>query len=459
MIEQSILSGRTAVNIAASVEAAVASGRAAAGELLPPVRRLAAHLGVAVATVAAAYRLLQERGVVTAERRRGTRIRAAAPIVAPPEEPLPKGVRDLATGNPDPALLPHLESGRRLYNEELNDRELVRMARKQFAADGVPSKDIAVASGALDGIERALREQLRPGDRVLVEDPCFTGVLDLLYALALVPVPVAVDDEGVVPAALERALRGDGAKALIVTPRAQNPTGAAMTERRARTLRTILGARASRPQPPDVPSGGKRDRARRPIGASGTPALLLVEDDHAGPVAGAKYVTLVQPSQERWVVVRSVSKSLGPDLRVALMSGDAQTIARVAGRQTLGIRWVSHILQKQVVALWHDRRVRAMLAAAARAYAERRDALVRELAAHGIAAHGASGLNVWIPLADEAAVAQALFQRGWAVNAGERYRIASPPAIRVTVAALTPRDAKRFAADLAEIVGRRGARA
>jgi len=432
MLEQSILNGRTAVNIAASVEAAVASGRAAAGELLPPVRRLAAHLGVAGATVAAAYRLLQERGVVTAERRRGTRVRAAAPIATARDEPLPKGVRDLATGNPDPALLPRLESEQRLYNEELNDRDLVRMARKQFAADGVPSENIAVVSGALDGIERALREQLRPGDRVLVEDPCFTGVLDLLYALALVPVPVGLDDEGIVPADLQRALRGDGAKGLIVTPRAQNPTGAATTARRARSLRALLDKR--------------RD-------------VLLVEDDHAGPVAGAPYVTLIDPSRERWVVVRSVSKSLGPDLRVALMAGDAQTIARVAGRQTLGIRWVSHILQKQVVALWRDRRVRSTLAAAARAYAERRDALLRELAAHGIPAHGASGLNVWIPLAEEAAVAQALFQRGWAVNAGERYRIASPPAIRVTVAALTPRDARRFAADLAEIVGRRGARA
>ena len=59
----------------------------------------------------------------------------------------------------------------------------------------------------------------------------------------------------------------------------------------------------------------------------------------------------------------------------------------------------------------------------------------------------------------EAAVVQALFQRGWAVNAGERYRVASPPAIRVTVATLLPRDAARFAGDLAEIIGQRGARA
>jgi DNA-binding transcriptional MocR family regulator len=135
------------------------------------------------------------------------------------------------------------------------------------------------------------------------------------------------------------------------------------------------------------------------------------------------------------------------------MAGDAQTIARVAGRQTLGIRWVSHILQQRVATLLRDKTMQATLAKAERAYAERHDALLRELAARGIAAHGASGLNVWIPLAEEAAVVQALFQRGWAVNAGERYRIASPPAIRVTVAALSPRDAARFASDLAEIIG------
>ena len=427
MLVQNTISGRTAVEIAASVEAAVASGAAAAGDLLPPVRGLAGHLGVSAATVASAYRLLQERGVVTAERRRGTRVRPASPVAAPAEAPLPKNVRDLATGNPDRTFL----AERRLYDEGLNDPELVRLAKKHFAAEHVPAEHIAIVSGALDGIERALREQLRAGDRVLVEDPAFTGILDLLYALALVPVPLDVDDEGIVPASLERALRGD-AKALIVTPRAQNPTGAAITPRRGRALRTLLDRR---------------------------PELLLIEDDHAGPVAGAPYATLVTPARARWAVVRSVSKFLGPDLRVGLMTGDAQTIARVAGRQTLGIRWVSHILQHRVAALLRDRATRARLGKAERAYKERREALLRELRRRGIAAHGASGLNVWIPLAEEAAVVQALFQRGWAVNAGERYRVASPPAIRVTVATLSPRDAARFAGDLAEIIGQRGARA
>jgi hypothetical protein len=63
-----------------------------------------------------------------------------------------------------------------------------------------------------------------------------------------------------------------------------------------------------------------------------------------------------------------------------------------------------------------------------------------------------SGLNVWIPLREEAAVVNALLQRGWAVNAGERYRIRSGPAIRVTVAALAAADAGAFAEDLSAIV-------
>lgn len=422
---QNYFSGSTSVNIASSAEAAVAAGKIAAGALLPPVRTLASHLGVAPATVAAAYRLLQDRGVVVADGRRGTRVRPAPPISMPRAVPLPKGVRDLASGNPDPALLPRLsriDLEQRLYGDELNDPELLELAREQFAADGVAADHIAIVSGAMDGIERVLREHLRAGDRVAVEDPSFTGVLDLLSALSLVAVPVSVDDQGLHPAALRKVIRS--CDAVIVTPRAQNPTGAAFTTRRARELRAVLATR---------------------------PAMLVIEDDHAGAVAGVDYLSILDRSRERWAVVRSVSKSLGPDLRVALLASDPTTHARVEGRQTLGVRWVSHILQRIVVALARDR---APLRAG-RTYSDRRDALLTALVAHGIPAHGASGLNVWIPVPEEHAVVQSLLHAGWAVKPGERYRIASPPAIRVTIAALDARDAARFAADLAHALAPR----
>jgi DNA-binding transcriptional MocR family regulator len=94
--------------------------------------------------------------------------------------------------------------------------------------------------------------------------------------------------------------------------------------------------------------------------------------------------------------------------------------------------------------------VAAQLRFAARTYSERREALVAALDARGIPAHGRSGLNVWVPVAHEDATVAALLPRGWGVLAGERFRLASPRAIRVTSAALEPADAERFAADLAE---------
>jgi DNA-binding transcriptional MocR family regulator len=423
MLEQKYITGSTAVNIARSIEQAVASGRAAAGDPLPPIRGLASHLGVALATVAAAYRILQDRGITVADGRRGTRIRPTAPSVLPRFD-LPRGVRNLSEGNPDRALLPNVQRvvrslavKQRLYGEEFRDRPVIALARRQFRSDGVPVKEVAVVSGALDGIERVLRERLRPGDRVLVEDPCFSGILDLLASMGLVAVPVPIDDEGPLPDALPRQ-----AAAMIVTPRAQNPTGAAITKRRARQLRSILRSR---------------------------PDLLIIEDDHAGPVAGVPYVTLVERDRKHWAVVRSVSKYFGPDIRVAMMAGDAATIAAVERRQATGMRWVSHILQDIVAALWRDR----SLAVAEKTYTKRRGALLRALEKHGIEAHGRSGLNVWIPVAEETSVVQAMMRRGWAVKAGERYRLQSGPAIRVTIAALT--EARAFASDLADMLQRR----
>lgn len=402
-------------------------GRLRPGDALPTVRALAARLEVSPGTVAAAYRLLRSRGVVSGERRRGTRVRQRPPLaVSRPAAVLRRGI-DLASGNPDPALLPsladvlpRLTAKPRLYGEDKRDERLCARAAEAFLADGVPAGGIAVVGGALDGIERVLREHLAPGDRVAVEDPCFTGVSDLLASLSLVPIPFAVDDDGPVVESVEHALRSRPA-ALVVTPRAQNPFGSAVSERRGRELRRLL---------------------RR------QPELLLIEDDHAGPVAGAPYVSLLS-GQARWAVVRSVSKWLGPDLRVAFVAGDAVTLARLEGRQQLGVRWVSQILQESVRLLWSSRSTLQLVGRAERTYRERRESLVEALAAAGIASHGRSGLNVWIPVEDETGTVQALQAKGWDVAAGHRYRLSSPSAIRVTISRLSPRDAVRFAADLA----------
>jgi DNA-binding transcriptional MocR family regulator len=257
---------------------------------------------------------------------------------------------------------------------------------------------------------------LRPGDRVAIEDPGYPAVHDLLLALGLVPDPLPIDDRGILPDALEGALRR--LAAVVITPRAQNPTGAALDEGRAGELREVLAER------PDV---------------------LVIEDDHAGPVAGMPARTLSGDPLERWATVRSVSKSLGPDLRLAVMAGDPVTISRVEGRQQLGVGWVSHVLQGLVVELWRDRSVQHLMERAAAAYARRRGALVDALFERGVQAHGRSGMNVWVPVTDEAAAARRLLDRGWAVSTGERFRFHSGPALRVSIGTLDPGDAVSLA--------------
>jgi len=412
------------------VEAAIRQGRLAAGAPLPTVRELARALRMSPTTVAAAYRTLRGRGLVHARGRRGTRVSPRPPLPIRPVAPAPSHLRDLSLGNPDPALLPSWQRAlarlpRRpgLYGEPANRPELLALARRQLERDGLPRGELAVVGGALDGIERVLQAHLRPGDRVAVEDPGYVAVFDLVAALGLVAEPVGIDDSGPLPDDLGRALRC-GAEAFVLTPRAQNPTGAAVDAARARELRAVLAKH---------------------------PEVLVIEDDHAGPIAGAPPVSVCHGS-ERWAVVRSVSKSLGPDLRLAILTGDATTVARVEGRQSVGTGWVSHLLQDLVTALWRDAATDRQLQRAADAYAGRREALVRALAAHGLAAHGRSGLNVWVPVIEEAAIVSALAGAGWAVRAGERYRLRSGPAVRITVAALAPRESDRLAAALARSV-------
>lgn len=424
------ITGRTAAAIASSIEQQLA--HAAPEATLPPVRTVAARLKVSPATVAAAYKLLQTRGLTAGCGRRGTRVVSPAPLPsARLSVALPADAMDLASGNPDPGLLPvdvqtHLITRFTPDDRVPLDAGLMAFAAMEFDTDGIPATDLTVAAGAVDAIERILWEHLKTGDAVATEDPTLPDIRELVVTSGFVPMPVAVDAEGPEPESLARALAA-GCRAVVLTPRAQNPTGAAISRARAADLRRIL----------------------KPY-----PDVVVIEDDHAAPVAGVPIAAVGGTPVGRWAIVRSTSTFLGPDLRLALVSGDPTTIARVRHRQALGARWVSRIVQRLVLASWSDPSGGRRLARAAEIYGLRRAAVVSALAGHGIGASAGSGFNVWLPVREEATVVAALMTRGWAVAAGEPFRTRSGPGIRITTSALDPVDAPRLAADLAAVMGR-----
>ena len=257
-------------------------------------------------------------------------------------------------------------------------------ASAEFEADGVPARSLAVLSGAMDAVERILREHLRPGDGVAIEDPSFPGLMDLVAASGYVAVPFDVDEEG---------------------PRSDaTARGAAPPVRR----RHRDAARAE----PDGCGGDRRARGRVETRAARVPRRRADRKRLCGAGGRRKFHSLRPGTHSRWAVVRSTSKFLGPDLRVALLAGDDLTVSRVRARQALGARWVSHILQQLTLALWSDPSSGRQLARASEIYSQRRAAALAALREHGIDARAASGFNIWIPVRDEVNVVQALAARG-----------------------------------------------
>ncbi|MFI9778092.1 aminotransferase class I/II-fold pyridoxal phosphate-dependent enzyme [Streptomyces sp. NPDC051956] len=435
MLGEYPIEGRRAAEIAASVERAVGGGDLQPGQLLPPMRELAQHLGVNPNTVAAAYRTLRERGVIETAGRRGSRVRSKPATTAREliRVDVPAGVRDVSNGNPDTGLLPPLaeafawaaaqgDKAPVLYGDGPLEPELARHARVAFDEDGIPEGPVAVASGSLDAIERVLAAHLKPGDAVAVEDPGWGSMLDLVPALGLRTVPVGVDDDGPLPDEVERAL-GAGARALVVTDRAQNPTGAAVTAPRARALRKVLAAHKD---------------------------VLLIEDDHGHGIVDLPLYPLAGVTRH-WAFVRSAAKAYGPDLRLAVLTGDAVTVDRVQGRQRLGPGWVSRILQRAVARLWTEGAVDTRAVAAS--YGQRRDALIGALAERGVEAHGRSGMNVWVPVPDETGAVARLLHAGWAVAPGARFRMGAAPGVRITVSTLGADDIGPMADAVASATG------
>ncbi|SEB74455.1 DNA-binding transcriptional regulator, MocR family, contains an aminotransferase domain [Paramicrobacterium humi] len=412
----------TAEGIFQSLEGDILSGKYRPGDLLPSIRELARERDVSPATAAAAFRRLADRGLTHVVRGVGTTVRQESLLVNSPlgaPDQLFNGAIDVASGAPDPAFLPDLNVHLRrisvektLYDVDPMLPELRTHALAQLCdvLAGRP-ENVMITNGALDGIADASEVRLRAGDRIIVEDPGFAAATSLLRSRGLALVPVPVDDEGFESVPFQAAIR-HGAAAVIYSPRAQNPRGSALSAERAAELRAALAA--------------ARDKGRD---------VFVIENDHASLVANADYHSLTVDSSS-WLSIRSLSKSHGPDLRFAFAAGDELTIERMQRRQSLNRGWISTILQRLVVDLLSDTDVQHLVSDASVEYGKRRARLIEALSGFGIPAFGCSGLNVMVPVDDEASVSSTLIAGGWQARSGQTYRHTSRPFIRLTSAAL-----------------------
>lgn len=424
------IAGKSAADIFESIRALVQNGQLPPGAALPTVRDLALQLTVNRNTVAAAYQRLVTAGIAVTRGRHGTFIRERQ---APGEQegsPFDSPLTDVASGNPAPDLLPdplqylNREAySTRLYGEAVINPELEALAIDWFREDCANPYEVNITHGAVDAIERLLITHLVTGDKVAIEDPCFLGSINTLRLKGFQILPVAVDERGMRPEALAQAL-AEGARAVICTPRAHNPTGCSVDAARAKVLKKLLAQH---------------------------PNLLIIEDDHFALLANTPCHSLVSPTNRCWAMVRSVSKCYGPDLRIAFVASDPETSQRLRMRLASGTTWVSHILQNIVFNLLHSKDVKKIVAAARNSYTEKRTRLIHALEKKGIAVQSqADGLNVWVSLtASTASVTERMAQRGWLVRNGEGFYVSSShPALRLTIATLSLSQIENLADDL-----------
>ena len=411
------LDASTSRGLAHAVSRAIRDGALAPGALLPPIRLVATELGLSPTTVSAAWALLARSGTIRTDGRRGTTVAEPTRVGSPRyERALDRHTHfalDLSTGVPDAALLPDLRRalsaiaatapatpGSYLDDPVLPDLLAHLRADWPFEAD-----DLLVVDGAMDGIELATRVLIGFGDRVVVEQPAFPPLLDLLEAVGAEVLAVPMDAQGMSVAGLAGVLAAGPVAAVYLQPRAQNPTGISLSGQRAAALAAALAATDT----------------------------VVIEDDSSGAVATSAPISLGGLLPARTVHVRSYAKSHGPDLRLAALGGPTEIVGRITARRRLGQGWSSRLLQSLLLALLTDDDAVATVAHARAEYARRRRLLVDALAEHGVEVGGSDGLNIWVPVHDETATVVRLASQGIGVTPGAPFAAGPDPAPHVRI--------------------------
>jgi GntR family transcriptional regulator/MocR family aminotransferase len=416
--------------LAAFFERAIRSGEFSPGDRLPTVRRLSGLMSVSATTISSAFDLLGSRKFVRAEVGRGTFVVPDWQVVngtssntsggtSPPPLPKLRGTRspwrrnalmrassrlrstypsamECSTGRPDAKLLP-LEVVRRAWAnciQEVTSSDLQYAGTEPIQplmdilvpileGDLIPARaqDLIIGSSAQQFFTLIYEVVSVKSERsrllVAVEEPGYPTLMDTLERAGGRLVGIAVDRFGAVPASLDAALR-DGARLVILTPRGHNPTGASWSRDRLTELSDVLKAH---------------------------PEAIVVEDDQVAGIAATKPGTLLSiPELENRVLhVRSFSKSIAPDLRMAAAVARPFIREPLSEAKTFADGWSSRLLQRVLAKTLQTDEVNVALSKARDAYRDRRQsacaALNQIVAPRGGGCwSGSDGVNVWVRL-------------------------------------------------------------
>ena len=376
----------------AQVRDAIHGGALKPGGRLPSTRDLALRLGVARASVVAAYDQLLAEGYAQGRTGSGTYVsedlsgvldlKAPTPAPAADTPPLPELAQDLSSLGPLPSWDNMLFSnGRTLmdaraldawststrralrtlgpahfgYSDPAGDMRLrAAVADYLRAARGVVCEpdQVIVTTGAQHAVDLTLRLLLKPDDKVWLEDPGYPSTWHALTTSGARAEPVPVDRSGLVVAAGIAA--APDARAAFVTPSHQYPTGVALSM--GRRLELIAWARAA--------------------------GAWIVEDDYATEFryAGAPLASLQGlDGGERVIYVGTFNKSLFPGLRLGYLVAPRALVAPLSALRRLADRQPPTLTQAITLDFMESGQFTAHIRRRRLAYKTQRDALAEAL--------------------------------------------------------------------------------
>ncbi|RWX81317.1 PLP-dependent aminotransferase family protein [Neorhizobium lilium] len=414
------LSDRTIRGIALETSALIRAGAIPVGAKLPPIRDLAFALGVSPATISEAWSELRRQKIVTGRGRNGSWV-SGDRFIAKPERLASSGhygadVLDLTMAVPDSKLLPPLAEalhhGASVYQLNSYERSRIIPELREVVLERWPYEPEAllVTNGGYNAVYIALRALVAPGSAVAVEHPTAMRLLDILEDLGVKILPVDCDRDGPLPHTLLETMKERPA-AFIFQPRLHSVTGRTVSAARIEALGDVLA--------------GTR--------------TLIIEDDGIADISAAPSTSLGRRFPDRTIHILSYSKTLGPDLRIAVLSSSATIVEQIQSYRAFSAGWTSRILQGAAAWLLRDPATWRMIAEARVIYKNRRDRLAGALQERGIDIGDGDGLSLWVPVASEPFAMVTLAARNIAVQPGSKFFVSTPNHIRVATSMLTDR--------------------